>query len=601
MNTSQPQDTAPPPKTSRLARYFPFLDWGRGYGLTTFGDDLMAAVIVTIMLVPQALAYALLAGLPPEVGLYASILPLIAYAVFGTSRTLAVGPVAVVSLMTAAAVGQLALPGTADYIAAAVVLAFMSGLILVIMGLFRLGFLANFLSHPVIAGFITASGILIAASQLRHVFGIEASGHTLYEMAVSLAAGIGQANPATFAVGVATLAFLFGVRRWLKVLLTRIGVPVRAADIAAKVAPIAAVAATAYASALLNLPDQGVRIVGDIPQGLPPLTVPSIQLELWLQLAGAALLISIIGFVESVSVAQTLAAKRRERIDPDQELVGLGASNVAAAFSGGYPVTGGFARSVVNFDAGARTPAAGAFTAGGIALATLYLTPYLFHLPQATLAATIIVAVLSLVDFGVLRRTWTYSKADFAAVAATILTTLGIGVEAGVLAGVILSLVLFLYRTSRPHMAVVGLVPGTEHFRNVLRHEVKTSPRLLSLRVDESLYFANARYLEDRLYDMVAAQPELRHVVLMCPAVNEIDASALESLEAINHRLCELGVSFHLSEVKGPVMDRLQKTEFLDHLTGDVFLSHYQAVATLAPEILQGDALDAPAPQVARA
>ena len=595
MNTSNSQATAPRVRPNRLARYLPILDWGRGYRLSTLSDDLLAALIVTIMLVPQALAYAMLAGLPPQVGLYASILPLVAYAVFGTSRTLAVGPVAVVSLMTAAAVGQLALPDTADYVAAAVVLAFMSGLILVVMGLFRLGFLANFLSHPVIAGFITATGILIAASQLRHVLGIEASGHTLFEMALSLSTAIGQTNPATLAVGAATLAFLFAVRRWLRILLMRIGTPARAADIAAKVAPIAAVAATAFASAVLELPDRGVRVVGDIPQGVPPFTVPSFQLELWLQLAGAAVLISIIGFVESVSVAQTLAAKRRERIDPDQELVGLGASNVAAAFSGGYPVTGGFARSVVNFDAGARTPAAGAFTAGGIAFATVFLTPYLYYLPQATLAATIIVAVLSLVDFGVLRRTWIYSKADFAAVAATILTTLGIGVEAGVLAGVILSLLLFLYRTSRPHMAVVGLVPGTEHFRNVLRHQVRTSPRLLSLRVDESLYFANARYLEDRLYDMVAAQPDLRDVVLMCPAVNEIDASALESLEAINERLAQLGVGFHLSEVKGPVMDRLQKTQFLDHLTGEVFLSHYQAVQTLAPEIIADAATGAPA------
>jgi SulP family sulfate permease len=298
-------------------------------------------------------------------------------------------------------------------------------------------------------------------------------------------------------------------------------------------------------------------------------------------------LISVIGFVESVSVAQTLAAKRRERIDPDQELVGLGASNVAAAVSGGYPVTGGFARSVVNFDAGARTPAAGAFTAVGIGLGTLYLTPYLYFLPQATLAATIIVAVVSLIDLGVLRRTWVYSRKDFAAVAATILVTLAVGVEAGVLTGVTVSLALFLHRTSRPHMAVVGLVAGTEHFRNVLRHEVRTSPHILSLRVDESLYFANARYLEDKLYDMVAQRAELRHVILMCTAVNEIDASALESLEAINQRLDQLGVAFHLSEVKGPVMDQLQRSDFLKHLTGQVFLSQYQADETLDPGLLE--------------
>jgi sulfate permease, SulP family len=569
------------PPRSRLARYFPILEWARVYSLVTLTDDMLAAVIVTIMLVPQSLAYAMLAGLPPQVGLYASVLPLVAYAVFGTSRTLAVGPVAVISLMTAATVSQLALPGTADYIAAALVLTLLSGVMLLVLGFFRLGFLANFLSHPVVSGFITASGILIAASQFKHLFGIDASGHTLYQMLRSLAADLSSTNPTTLVVGGSTLVFLYAVRKWLKPLLTSLEVRTRAADIVTKLAPIVAVAATTLAAAYLQLPDHGVRVVGAIPQGLPSLTIPSFDLDLWVRLTGAAGLISIIGFVESVSVAQTLAAKRRERIDPDQELVGLGAANLAAAFSGAYPVTGGFARSVVNFDAGARTPAAGAFTAAGIGIATLLLTPYLFFLPQATLAATIIVAVLSLVDFSVLRRTWTYSKKDFSAVAATIVVTLAIGVEAGVLAGVILSIALFLYRTSRPHMAVVGLVAGTEHFRNVLRHQVKTSPHILSLRVDESLYFANARYLEDKLYDMVAGRPDLRHVVLMCTAVNEIDASALESLVAINQRLDELGVTFHLSEVKGPVMDQLQKSDFLNYLTGTVFLSHYSAIKAL--------------------
>lgn len=569
-----------------MRRFLPVLDWGRSYGVAALTDDLLAAVIVTIMLVPQSLAYAMLAGLPPQVGLYASILPLVAYAIFGTSRTLAVGPVAVISLMTAAAVGQLGLAAAEEAVAAAAALAFLSGLMLVLMGVLRLGFLANFLSHPVIAGFITASAILIALSQMRHVLGIEAGGHTLPEMVASLWGNIGGTDLATLILGLATLVFLFGARSRLKSVLARLGVPAPLADIAAKVAPILAVAATIAAAYLLRLPQAGVEIVGEIPGGLPPLALPPLDPGLWMRLAAAALLISVIGFVESISVAQTLATKRRERIDPDQELVGLGASNLAAAISGGFPVTGGFARSVVNFDAGARTPAAGAFTAGGIALATLFLTPFLYYLPQATLAATIIVAVLGLVDFGVLRRTWNYSKADFAAVAVTIAATLGFGVETGVVAGVALSLALFLYRTSRPHMAVVGLVSGTEHFRNVLRHEVRTSTKVLSLRVDESLYFANARYLEDRVYDMVAARPELRQVVLMCTAVNEIDASALESLEAINERLKAIGVAFHLSEVKGPVMDRLKRTDFLHRLTGEVFLSQYQAMAALDPKVL---------------
>lgn len=340
---------------SRLASYLPILGWLRSYDLTMLTDDALAAIIVTIMLVPQSLAYAMLAGLPPQVGLYASVLPLVAYAVLGTSHTLAVGPVAVISLMTAAAVGQLALPGADEYIAATLVLTLLSGLILVLMGAFRLGFLANFLSHPVISGFITASGVLIAASQVKHILGIDASGETLYEMLFSLSAGLHSTNPATLMVGASTLIFLLGVRKWLKRLLIDCGVKARGADILAKLAPIIAVVATTLAAAVLHLPELGVRIVGTIPQGLPPLTIPSFDLDLWFQLAGAAALISIIGFVESVSVAQTLAAKRRERIDPDQELVGLGASNIAAAFSGGYPVTGGFARSVVSFDAGARS------------------------------------------------------------------------------------------------------------------------------------------------------------------------------------------------------------------------------------------------------
>lgn len=566
-----------------VKRYLPVLDWGRSYGRAALTDDLVAAVVVTIMLIPQSLAYALLAGLPPEVGLYASMVPLLAYAVFGTSRALAVGPVAVVSLMTAAAVGRIAEQGTPEYLAAALMLALLSGLFLVLLGLLRVGFLANFLSHPVISGFISAAGVIIAASQLKHILGVPAEGHTLLELVVSLASHAHEANGATLIIGIGSLGFLFWVRSGLKTVLTRLGLPARVADLMAKAGPIGAVIVTILAAAFLGLTEAGVAVVGDIPQGLPPLTLPPIDPALAWSLAGPAALIGIIGFVESVSVAQKLAAKRRQRIDPDQELIGLGAANVSAGLTGGYPVTGGFARSVVNFDAGARTPAAGAFTAVGIGLAALFFTPLLYHLPKATLAATIIVAVLSLVDLGAVARTWRYSKSDFSAMAATILTTLALGVEIGVVVGVVLSILLLLYRMSRPHCAVVGQVPGTEHFRNVKRHEVVTSPSVVTLRVDESLYFANARFLEDQIYALVAERPEVRHVVLMCSAVNAIDASALESLEAINHRLKDAGVLFHLSEVKGPVMDRLERASFLDDLTGQVFLSQFTAMAALDP------------------
>ncbi len=565
-----------------LTRFLPILEWGARYDRKALTSDLMAAMIVTIMLIPQSLAYALLAGLPAEVGLYASILPLLAYALFGTSRALAVGPVAVVSLMTATAIAPIAAQGTQEYLEAAIALALLSGAILTVMGALRLGFIANLLSHPVIAGFISASGILIAVSQIKSILGIKASGEALPELLSTLWANLGSANLPTIAIGVTATAFLFWVRTGLKRLLVRLDLPPHTAGLLAKAGPILAVAVSILAVVLADLEVQGVKTVGAIPQSLPPLGFPAFDPALWRQLLVPAILISLIGFVESVSVAQTLAAKRRQQIAPDQELIGLGASNLAAALSGGYPVTGGFARSVVNFDAGAETPAAGAYTAVGIALAALFLTPLLAALPIATLAATIIVAVLSLVDLKTPRKVWRYSKPDFAALATTALATLLLGVEPGVIAGVALSLALFLWRAARPHAAIVGRVPGTEHFRNVKRHKAITLPHLLTIRIDESLTYLNARWLEEFVLGQVAEHRELRHLVLMCSAVNAIDASALESLEAINHRLADGGVRLHLSEVKGPVMDALARSPFLANLTGKVFLSQNDAFAALA-------------------
>jgi SulP family sulfate permease len=575
----------------RAARRFPILEWGRNYDRSTLTSDLVAAVIVTIMLIPQSLAYAMLAGLPPEVGLYASILPIIAYALLGTSRTLAVGPVAVISLMTLTAAGNIAAPGSPAFIAAALILALLSGLMLLTMGLLRLGFLANLLSHPVVSGFITASGLIIATSQLKSILGIPASGETMPQLVSSLAMHVRETNVATLVIGLGATAFLFWVRRGLKPLLMHFGMAARPADLVAKAGPIAAVILSTIAVILLDLEAAGVKVVGRIPQSLPPLTIPVFDADLWQRLVVPALLLSVIGFVESVSVAQTLAAKRRQRIDPDQELIGLGSANVAAAFSGGYPVTGGFARSVVNFDAGAETPAAGAYTGAGIALAALFLTPLLASLPAATLAATIIVAVLSLVDLKTPLAIWRYSKPDFAAMAATIGVTLLAGVEPGVIAGVVVSLALLLWRASRPHAAIVGRVPGTEHFRNVKRHKVITDPRIVTIRIDESLTYLNARWLEEFVLEQVADQPRLRHLVLMYSAVNEIDASALESLEAINHRLADAGVKLHLSEVKGPVMDALERGLFPGLLTGRVFLSQNEAFSTL---IIASDAGEPP-------
>jgi len=575
-----------------LARHLPILEWGRGYGRSTLTADLVAAAVVTVMLIPQSLAYATLAGLPAQMGLYASIAPLAAYALLGTSRTMAIGPVAVVSLMTASAASRVAAQGSPQYVQAALILALLSGAMMLLMGLLRMGGLAKLLSTPVVNGFTVASSVIIAASQIGALLGVKTSGQTLYAIGHSLAARLGGFNPWTAIIGAGAVVFLFWIRQGLKPLLMRLGLGPAAAGLVAKAGPVLAIVASTLAVTTFGLAGRGVATVGAIPVGLPPLTPPPAAGPLWLQLVLPALFISIIGFVSSISVAQALAARRRQRIDPSQELVGLGVANVVAALTGGFPITGGFARSVVNFDAGAETPAAGAFTAVGLALAALLLTPLLFFLPIATLAATIVVAVLSLIDVADMARVWRYSRRDFAAMAATIAVTMVVGVEAGLATGVGLSILLYLHRSSQPHVAVVGQVPGSQHFRNVDRHDVITAPNVLTLRIDESLTFTNAAWLEEMVLGLIARQPAVRDVVLMCSAVNAIDASALESLKALNATLRDAGVKLHLSEVKGPVMDRLNRAAFTEALTGRVFLSQYEAFRALAPGVCDSRALD---------
>lgn len=560
-----------------LRRYFPLLDWLPHYHRRLLGADLLAGAIVTVMVIPQSLAYSLLAGLPAIVGLYASLLPQLLYTLLGTSRTLAVGPVAIIALMTGAALSAVAEPGSTRYLDAALILSLLSGLMLVAMGFLRMGFFSNFLSHPVISGFLTAAGLLIAVSQLGNLMGIESSGYTLVTRLVSLWPELPHINLPTLAIGLGTLAFLVFLRRRGRSALTTLGTPPPAADLLVKAGPVLAVGVTTWLAWQFQLIDRGVAVVGRVPSGLPAFSFPWQEASLWRALLVPAALISLVGFVESVSMGQMLAAKRRQRIAPNQELVALGGANFAAGLTSGMPVSGGLSRTVINHDAGAQTPAAGAFAVLGIGIVTLALTDWLYFLPIATLAATITVAILTLVDMPTLRRTWRYSRSDFAAMAATILFTLLEGIEIGIIGGVTLSIALFLYRTSHPHSALVGRLPGSEHFRNMQRHEVETLDHVAFLRIDESLYFANARYLEDTLYNLVARRPELEEVVLICSAVNLIDASALESLEAINARLKDANVTLHLSEIKGPVMDRLKRSDFLDALTGRVFLSTYAA------------------------
>lgn len=560
--------------------------WIRNYQGSWLSGDVIAGVIVTVMLIPQSLAYALLAGLPPEVGLYASILPIIAYALFGSSMTLAVGPVAVASLMTVSALQPLAATGSADYVAMAMLLSLLSGGMLLVFGVLRLGFLAHFLSHPVISGFISGSAILIAVGQLKHLLGVPAGGASVFDTLIQLVHAIPHTNGVTFGIGAGSVLFLVLARRYLAPLLVRAGVSTQLADIASKLAPMLAVIVSTALVALWRWDETaGVSIVGVVPKGLPTLGLPQLSVSAIGQLWLPALLISLVGFVESVSVAQSLALKRQQRINPNRELLGLGAANVASALSGGFPVTGGFARSVVNFAAGANTPLAGVISAVLMGAVIAAMTGLFHYLPHAVLAATIVVAVVSLIDLQTLREAWHYDKADALSLLATAGGVIVFGVEVGILTGVALSLGTLVWRSSHPHIAVVGRIPGTEHFRNVARHPVAVEPWLIAVRVDESLYFANADVLQDSVESLVAAQPEARFVLLVCSAVNQIDATALGVLTHLERSLSQRGIALLLAEIKGPVLDRLQNTALGERMQGRVFMSTHDAFVFAHPGV----------------
>lgn len=556
--------------------WFGCLQWAPKYNREWLVADSVAAVVVTIMLIPQSLAYAMIAGLPPEVGLYASMAPLLAYAVFGSSRALAVGPVAVASLMSAAAAGEFAQGNVEVFYQASIVLALIGGAFLFLLGVLKAGFVANMLSHPVVTGFVSASALLIAAGQVGHLLGVKAKGHTFLETVNELDANLHLSHIPTVLLSIACLAWLWWVRKNGKRVLNKLGIKGLLADVMTKAAPVVAIVVSI--SVVKLFPGAGIKVVGDIPTNLPGLMFPSVGLEAWAQLALPAILIALVGFVETVSVGHALAAKRKQKIDPDNELLGLGAANLASGAFGGFSVTGGFSRSVVNFDAGAQTPLAGVFTAGGILLATLFLTPFLADLPKATLAATIVVAVLGLVDLKAPSHLWWYSSKDFLAYFITGVLVLTVGVEAGILAGVAFSIMALLAAISQPHWAVVGKVPGTEHFRNELRHEVEMTPGVVSVRVDESLYFPNARWLEELLLKIVNERKGTHSVILQCSAINHIDASAVEALEVADENLQAMGVTLYLSEVKGPVMDQLKYSPWIEHIGGRIGLTHLGTV-----------------------
>ena len=568
--------SAPQEGRAKAARWLPLLGALRSYRRDDLPHDVTAGLVLGVVTVPQAVAYAYLAGLPPEAGLYASLVPMVVYAVFGSSRQLVVGPVAIAALMVAATLGEHATAHSAGHIDVAAMLALQVGAFLWLLRVARLGAIAGLLSHPVLVGFVNAAAILIVVSQLPSFAGVEAAndaGHGVaWERVVAVVAFLGEVDLASASIGVGSLALLWLVRRYAGSLLPG----GRSDHPASRTGPLLAAVAATVAVAAFNLP---VATVGQVPAGLPALAIPAFDAALWLDLAPNAALIALVVYVESFAVGKTLAFRQRQRVDADQELLALGAANVGAALSGAYPVAGSFSRSSVNAAAGGRTQVSGLACAATIVVALLWLTPLFAQLPRAALAAIVIASVWGIADFQSLRRHWRFHRPDAVAHVATLAGVLAFGVEAGLLIGVAVSLALFVRRSRDPHIAVLGRLGDTPHFRNVRRYpaDVSTVRNVLAVRVDESLYFANAEQVERRLSEL-ASDAALEHVVLVMSAVNFVDASGLEMLQRFAGRLRQRGAALHLCDVKGPLRDQLANAEMAEWLSGRVFRTVDDAV-----------------------
>lgn len=594
-----PASTAPPPLRERL---LPILGWLGGYRGPDFAQDATAGAVTAVLLVPQSMAYAVVAGLPPQVGLYASVLPVLIYALLGSSRVMAVGPVAVAAVMVAHALATLQPATAAQSMQHAMLLALMVGGFLCLMGLLRLGALVNLFSHPVLAGFTSGAAVMIILTQIPPLLGLAVDGALPpFELVYRTWEQLGGLNATTTLFGLTAVVLLALARAPFLRLLTRLGTPARLAVALSRAAPLAVVvlAIVLVRSAGLDV-QAGVAVVGDIPAGLP-LPDTDFLRGPWLALMPSAALIAVIAYVESVSVSKVLANRRRETLDANQEFFALGAANLAAAFSAAMPVAGSFSRSMVNHAAGARTQMVGVVMALLVAAVSLAFTEWFYHLPKAILAAVIVVAVSQLIDFRTLRQLWGYDRWDAGIFVLTFGAVLAFSIEVGLVMGVFASLALFFWRAGTPHLAVVGRLAGSEHFRNVVRHpQAQTWPHLLFVRIDRSLIFANASFVENFLIQQLAARPEVTDLVLLCSGINQIDASAVEMLERFVEMRSDSDFQVHLAEVKGPVMDRLERSALLEHLSGEVFLSAQDAVEVLTdPATRRPEAPQPPYPPAA--
>ncbi len=548
--------------------------WIKTYPRAHLASDVIAGLIVTVLVIPQSLAYALLAGLPPQAGLYVSIFPVIAYALLGSSMTQAVGPVAITAIMTYAVLSPLETPGSPQYIVLAASLSLFSGLLALVFGLFRMGFLSQLLSRPVISGFISGSAVLIVISQLKLLLGVTVTGSTSWQVIGSLYQNLAQTNPTTFLIGAIALVLLYTSRKWLASALGRIGVAHAKADFTVRVLPLLVVLVATVVVASLDLDlKRGVAVVGLVKEGLASFTLFMPDPGSLGALTVPALILAFIGMVQNITMAQALAIKRGEKVDANRELVGLGAANVVAAFYGGMPVGGGLSRSAVNVAAGAQSPLASIVSAIAMLCIVAVGTHWFARLPLTVLAASIIVAAISMIDVQAFRQAWSYDRADALALLGTAAGVLVLGLEWGIALGIGLSLATLLLRASTPHIAVIGRIAGTEHFRNIERHGVETIPGVLFIRIDESLFFGNLSAIESRLNTELEQAPHTHDLVLIMSAVNRVDTTAMEVLTDINRDLEQRNIRLHLAEVKGPVQDRLVNSPLWKALTGKVYLS----------------------------